>query len=84
MSPPYRADQVGSLLRPAALAEARRRWKQGALGAERLKEMEAQGLVLRKVLSERPVAVSYELTPFGRSALSLLDQLKDWAEEHGI
>jgi 5-methyltetrahydropteroyltriglutamate--homocysteine methyltransferase len=40
MTPPYRADQVGSLLRPAALAEARRRWKQGALDAERLKEME--------------------------------------------
>jgi 5-methyltetrahydropteroyltriglutamate--homocysteine methyltransferase len=40
MTPPYRADQVGSLLRPAALAEARRRWKQGALDAERLKDME--------------------------------------------
>ncbi|MGH8635760.1 MAG: 5-methyltetrahydropteroyltriglutamate--homocysteine S-methyltransferase [Burkholderiales bacterium] len=40
MRPPYRADHVGSLLRPAALAEARRRWKQGALGADGLKEME--------------------------------------------
>ena len=40
MKPPYRADQVGSLLRPVALAEARRQWKQGALDAARLKEIE--------------------------------------------
>jgi methionine synthase II (cobalamin-independent) len=40
MTPPYRADQVGSMLRPAALAEARRRCKQGALDAAALKEIE--------------------------------------------
>jgi len=40
MKPPYRADQVGSLLRPPELAAARRRWKQGALGAEPLREIE--------------------------------------------
>ncbi|MDJ0520838.1 MAG: helix-turn-helix domain-containing protein [Planctomycetota bacterium] len=51
---------------------------------ERLKEMEAQGLVLRRVISERPIAVTYELTEFGRSALVVLEQLKDWAEERGI
>ena len=51
---------------------------------ERLKELEAQGLVKRKVLSERPIAVSYEITDFGRSSLVVLEQLKDWAEEHGI
>jgi 5-methyltetrahydropteroyltriglutamate--homocysteine methyltransferase len=51
MPPPYRADQVGSLLRPAALAEARRRWKQGTLGAERLKEMEDDAI--RVVVSKQ-------------------------------
>ena len=51
---------------------------------ERLKELEAQGLVKRNVLSERPIAVSYEITEFGRSSLFVLEQLKDWAEEHGI
>ena len=51
---------------------------------ERLKELEAQGLVKRNVLSERPIAVSYEITDFGRSSLLVLEQLKDWAEEHGI
>ena len=50
----------------------------------RLKEMEEQGLVLRRVVSERPIAVTYELTDFGRSALVVLEQLKTWAEERGI
>ena len=40
MKPPFRADQVGSLLRPAELADARRQWKQGALSAARLAEIE--------------------------------------------
>jgi len=40
MKPPFRADQVGSLLRPAELTAARRRWKEGSLPAPALKEME--------------------------------------------
>ena len=51
---------------------------------ERLKEMEAQGLVERHVLSDRPIAVAYEITDFGRSALGILDVLATWAEENGI
>ncbi|ANM30652.1 transcriptional regulator [Acidobacteria bacterium Mor1] len=51
---------------------------------ERLKEMESQGLVVRRVLSERPIAVTYEISDFGRSTLGILDQLQLWAEEHGI
>ncbi len=39
-SPPYRADQVGSLLRPAALAETRARHKQGAVDAATLRRAE--------------------------------------------
>ena len=50
----------------------------------RLKELEAQGLVKRNVLSDRPIAVAYEITDFGRSALVVLEQLKEWADEHGI
>lgn len=45
MTPPYRADQVGSLLRPSALAEARRQWKQGALAAAKLKEIEDRAIL---------------------------------------
>jgi 5-methyltetrahydropteroyltriglutamate--homocysteine methyltransferase len=40
MKAPFRADQVGSLLRPPELAEARKRAKAGALGAAQLKEVE--------------------------------------------
>jgi len=40
MKPPFRADQVGSLLRPAWLAEARRKWKAGMLDAAGLRDAE--------------------------------------------
>ena len=50
----------------------------------RLKEMEAMGLLTRTVLSDRPIAVQYEITHFGRSALSVLEELKHWAEENRI
>lgn len=51
---------------------------------QRLKEMEEIGLVKRRVLSTRPVAIAYEMTDFGRSSLTVLEQLKDWAEENGL
>jgi len=44
MKPPYRADQVGSLLRPAALSDARKKCKQGALGAGALKDVEDRAI----------------------------------------
>ncbi len=51
---------------------------------QRLKELEAQGMVTREVLSERPVAVAYSLTEFGRSALDILEQLRVWSESHKV
>ena len=38
--PPFRADQVGSLLRPAWLAQTRARWKAGEVDAQVLREAE--------------------------------------------
>lgn len=38
--PPFRADHVGSLLRPKELLDARRRWKSGALPADKLRTEE--------------------------------------------
>ena len=38
--PPFRADHVGSLLRPAALKEARLKRARGEISAEALKEVE--------------------------------------------
>ena len=51
---------------------------------KRLKELEAEGMVIRKVISERPIAVTYELTRFGKSALKILDDLRIWSEKHKI
>ena len=51
---------------------------------QRLKEMEEIGLLERRVLSTRPIAVAYAITDFGRSALDVLDQLRAWSEEQGI
>src|SRR6478609_5831016 len=39
-TPPFRADHVGSLLRPAALKEARAKRERGEIGADELKAIE--------------------------------------------
>jgi 5-methyltetrahydropteroyltriglutamate--homocysteine methyltransferase len=41
-TPPFRADHVGSLLRPKVLQEARAKWKAGNLPHDALKEVEDQ------------------------------------------
>ncbi len=51
---------------------------------QRLKEMEQAGLLERRVLSTRPIAVAYGITDFGRSALHILDQLRVWSEEQEV
>ncbi|MDC0611848.1 helix-turn-helix transcriptional regulator [Vibrio sp.] len=51
---------------------------------QRLKELEQQKMVTRNVLNTRPIAVSYELTEFGRTALAFLEDLKLWVEENEL
>lgn len=51
---------------------------------QRLREMEAAGLVNREVVSDRPIAVTYQLTDFGTTALGFLEELKNWAETNNI
>jgi len=51
---------------------------------QRLKELETRGMVVRKVINDRPVAVTYELTDFGRSALLILEDLRVWSEANRI
>ena len=41
-------------------------------------------LVIRKVIRDRPVAVTYELTEFGRSALDILDSLRVWSASNEL
>ena len=48
--------------------------------AERLRQLEEQGLVERKVLDTSPVAVEYRITSFGMTALRFLDELRLWSE----
>lgn len=45
MEPPFRADQVGSLLRPRELAQARLRWKKGALEEKSFREIENRAIL---------------------------------------
>ena len=51
---------------------------------QRLKEMESCGLIIREVMSTRPIAVAYRITDFGASALEVLEQLKDWSEAQNV
>jgi DNA-binding HxlR family transcriptional regulator len=48
--------------------------------SERLKELEAQGLVQRRVLPETPVRVEYALTPKGQGLREVLLLLHRWAD----
>ncbi len=48
--------------------------------AERLRQLEEQGLITRRVLESAPVAVEYAITPLGATALDFLDELRCWSE----
>ena len=47
-----------------------------------LREMEAQGLVLRTVYPEVPPRVEYSLTALGRNLKPILDVMGAWGEEY--
>src|SRR3977135_3881871 len=47
--------------------------------SERLKELEAEGIVGRTVTPETPVRIEYSLTPKGRALLQALKALGQWA-----
>ena len=49
---------------------------------QRLKELESRGMVSRVVISDRPIAVTYELTGLGESALDILERLRVWSESN--
>ena len=51
---------------------------------QRLKELEARDMIVRTVISARPIAVTYELTDFGRSVLGILDQMHQWSELYNV
>ena len=47
-----------------------------------LRELEADGLVTRKVYAEVPPRVEYSLTELGMTLIPVLDHLEAWAREH--
>ena len=49
--------------------------------SERMKELEARGVVERRVLSGPPVHVEYRLTEMGRALKPALDELRAWARQ---
>ncbi|HXH22725.1 MAG TPA: helix-turn-helix domain-containing protein [Dehalococcoidia bacterium] len=48
--------------------------------SERLKELEAEGIVERTVIPETPVRIEYRLTEKGRALSRVLKEVSDWAE----
>ena len=50
--------------------------------SERLRELEAEGIVARTVVPETPVRVEYELTDKGRALEQALGAVGKWAERY--
>lgn len=47
-----------------------------------LRDMEKNGLVIRKVYAEVPPKVEYSLTDLGRSLKPILDAMSSWGEDY--
>ncbi|MDZ7727327.1 MAG: winged helix-turn-helix transcriptional regulator [Dehalococcoidia bacterium] len=79
---------TGAILR--ALLHDQRRFSQlrdavpglsDRLLSERLKELEAEGIVRREVHPETPVRIEYHLTEKGRALEGAVAALSEWAEQ---
>ena len=49
---------------------------------QQLRELEADGIVDRRVKDRRPLHVEYQLTPYGRTLEPVFDALGAWGERH--
>ena len=49
---------------------------------ERLRAMEAQGIVHREIYAEVPPRVEYSLTDLGRTLQPVMDALREWGANH--
>ena len=50
--------------------------------ANSLRELEGDGLVMRRQYAEMPVRVEYSLTDTGKSLLPILNEMQTWGLEH--
>jgi DNA-binding HxlR family transcriptional regulator len=48
---------------------------------ERLKELEEEGIVIRRVYPEMPVRIEYELTEKGKELQKVMNEVQKWAEK---
>ena len=48
--------------------------------SERMKDLEAEGILVRHVYPETPVRIEYELTDKGRALKPVMQQIQSWAE----
>ncbi|MBP2656023.1 MAG: putative transcriptional regulator [Firmicutes bacterium] len=49
--------------------------------SQALKDLEAEGLITRKVYPEIPIRVEYQLTPAGESLIHLMDDIYSWSRK---
>jgi DNA-binding HxlR family transcriptional regulator len=49
---------------------------------QKLRELERDGIITRKIYASIPPKVEYTLTPLGRTLIDLLDAIRVWAEGH--
>jgi DNA-binding HxlR family transcriptional regulator len=47
---------------------------------DRMKELEASGIVVRKVYPEMPVRIEYELTEKGRDMKNVIESIQQWGD----
>ncbi|MDE3194867.1 MAG: 5-methyltetrahydropteroyltriglutamate--homocysteine S-methyltransferase [Acidobacteriota bacterium] len=88
-APPFRADHVGSLLRPPHLKDARAKWKKGEISAEALRAIEDQAIVDVAAKEESIGLRGVTDGEFRREFwhfdfLSALDGIEQFTTDHGI
>ncbi len=48
---------------------------------ERFKELEKEGIVIRRVYPETPVRIEYELSERGRDLETVMNEIQNWADK---
>lgn len=50
--------------------------------SKQLKELEAHGVIRKKIFPQLPPKVEYSLTALGKSLLPIIDMMDNWGNEH--
>ena len=49
----------------------------------RLKQLERDGVVIKKIYAEVPLKVEYSLTPKGQSLKDIIEKMREWGAQKG-